>query len=320
MSKNNLNKKDTLIGINLIKNDFELKISKSLNILKVPAPLFVLSDTGLNDNLSGSEKPVEFKIRNYDASFEIVQSLAKWKRFSLKKYDFQEGEGLFADMRAIRRDENISNIHSILVDQWDYEIIISEKDKNISFLKNTVQTIVSTMCKTQKKIKEIFPQLESFINEDVFFITSEELLALYPNLSPKERENKIAETHKTVFIIGIGDKLSNNELHDTRAFDYDDWNLNGDIIIWYPPLGRAIELSSMGIRVNEKTLLVQAKKLGIKEDDFKKYHSDILSKRYPQTLGGGIGQSRFFMVLLNKKHIGEVQSSFWGQNEGDNFL
>ncbi len=309
--KNKLTLIDSQIAIKLVKDNFERKLAKNLNLIRVSAPLFVDPKTGLNDNLSGIEVPVGFNLTKLNQRVEIVQSLAKWKRMALGKYDFPIGTGLYTDMNAIRPDEETDNIHSIYVDQWDWEMVISDEERNVEFLKDIVRKIVLSLTETNKILRETFPTLTFEVNEDVYFITSEELLQMYPNLSSKERENKICQDKKTVFIIGIGEKLSNGESHDSRSPDYDDWSLNGDILIWNPILEMAFEISSMGIRVNKSSLIKQL------ENDNKTdrlnygYHQNIVNGKYPLTIGGGIGQSRVCQLLLEKLHIGEVQVSTW---------
>ena len=302
---------ETQIAIKSCKDMFEKNLAENLSLTRVSAPLFVTKNSGLNDNLNGYERPVTFDIKDLDQVVEIVQSLAKWKRWALNKYNFNIHSGLYTDMNAIRRDELLDNLHSCYVDQWDYELIINKEDRNIDYLKNIVTKITDAIYKTQTNINKLYPKLIPYFKDKTFFITSQELLDLYPNLSPKEREDKICKLHKQVFIIGIGDKLSNNEKHDSRAFDYDDWSLNGDLLVWYPLFNKAIEISSMGIRVDSNSLLKQVDKSNIRKSDLKIYHNKILYNELPLTIGGGIGQSRLCLVLLNKAHIGEVQASLW---------
>ena len=268
---------DTQVAIKLAKDTFEHNLAKNLDLTRVSAPLFVYPETGLNDNLNGVERPVSFEIKDTKKTAEIVHSLAKWKRMALGKYGFAYQKGLYTDMNAIRRDEEMDNLHSIYVDQWDWEKVILEKDRNLDYLKETVRKIVKALIATKKVINKEFPSLKLQFEEDVFFITTEELLQKYPNLSPKERESAICKEKKTVFIIGIGDKLSNGKEHDLRAPDYDDWQLNGDIFIWYEPLNMGVELSSMGIRVNNKSLLSQLEKNNKMERLNYPFHSGIMN-------------------------------------------
>ena len=303
--------RETQIGIKIIKDFFERELAKKLNLIRVSAPLFVRPETGLNDNLSGVEKAVSFNMRKYDQRIEIVQSLAKWKRIALKLYDFNVGEGIYADMDAIRPDEVLDNIHSIYVDQWDWEKIISEEDRNEKYLKEVVETIYDGFRSTEKMINSIYPFLRNKLPEKITFITSQELEDIYPNKSPKEREHLICKDHKAVFLMKIGGKLKSNKPHDTRSPDYDDWELNGDILFWNPVLKEALELSSMGIRVDQDTLKKQLK-IANAEDRLKlSYHRMLMDGKLPLTIGGGIGQSRMCMYFLEKKHIGQVQASVW---------
>jgi len=304
--------KETEIAIKKIKDYFEKTLAEKLNLTRVSAPLFVTAESGLNDTLNGVERPVSFDIKAITQSdVQIVQSLAKWKRVALKRYDFKPGEGLYTDMNAIRRDEELDPLHSVYVDQWDWELLIEKEERNEEKLHSIVKKIFSVFKDTENFVISEFKSLKSFLPDDIFFITSEELLQLYPNLSEKQREDEIAKKYGAVFINKIGDFLSNGKKHDGRAPDYDDWSLNGDILFWYPVLNRAIELSSMGIRVDEKSLVEQLKKSNCEERLQLPYHSDIVNKKLPYTLGGGIGQSRICMFFLGKSHIGEVQSSVW---------
>ena len=269
-------------------------------------------ESGLNDNLNGVERPVTFGVKEQnDRPVEIVHSLAKWKRYALKQYGFHIGEGLYTDMNAIRRDETTDNIHSIYVDQWDWEKIILKKDRNITFLKDTVREIYKVLKKTEKYMAIRYDYIEEILPKEIFFITTQELLDLSPNLAPKEREDRIAREKGAVFLMEIGDKLTNGEPHDGRAPDYDDWHLNGDIIVWYPVLNRSLELSSMGIRVDEEALQRQLTLAGCEERSELPFQKAILEKQLPYTIGGGIGQSRICMFFLRKAHIVEVQSSIW---------
>ena len=298
--------------IKIIKDKFERKLAKELNLKRVSAPLFVTKESGLQDDLSGIERKVSFDIKKDGKEIEIVQSLAKWKRLALKKYKFLVGKGIYTDMTAIRRDENLDQTHSIYVDQWDWENVIERKERNIEFLKDNVKKIVSAIYKTSKFLKiKGFKSVE--INKNVFFIDSQELLNLYPDKTEKEREYLITKKYKTVFIIGIGNDLKNGKPHDKRAPDYDDWNLNGDLFFYHEVLDMALELSSMGIRVDKESLVRQLE-ISQKEERLKyKYHQDILNDNLPLTIGGGIGQSRLCMLLLGRAHVGEVQASYWDE-------
>ena len=303
---------DTQIAIKTVKDFFQQTLSERLYLLRVSAPLFVTPESGLNDNLNGVERPVTFGVKEQnDRPVEIVHSLAKWKRYALKQYGFDILEGLYTDMNATRRDEITDNIHSIYVDQWDWEKIILKKDRNITFLKDTVREIYKVLKKTEKYMAIRYDYIEEILPKEIFFITTQELLDLYPNLSPKEREDRIAREKGAVFLMEIGDKLTNGEPHDGRAPDYDDWHLNGDIIVWYPVLNRSLELSSMGIRVDEEALQRQLTLAGCEERSELPFQKAILEKQLPYTIGGGIGQSRICMFFLRKAHIGEVQSSIW---------
>lgn len=314
--KSVLNLEETEIAIKLVKDTFEKKLSEILGLTRVSAPLFVEPKTGLNDNLNGYEKAVSFKVNQTNDNLEIVQSLAKWKRSALKKYGFR---GIYTDMNAIRPYEELDNIHSLYVDQWDWEMVISVLDRNKEFLKNVVRRIYKALLDTSIVIEAKYPQIIHYLPQDITFITSEELLKKYPNLNSKERENMIAKEYGAVFLMDIGDKLSNGIPHDGRAADYDDWHLNGDLILWYEPLNIAYEISSMGIRVNKESLIYQLK---AKNEEYKldyKYHQDILNDRLPLTIGGGIGQSRMCLFMLNKVHIGEVQASWWPSEDVERF-
>lgn len=313
--KNPLSVLETNIGIKLAKDTFENRLSSLLDITRVSAPIFVNPNTGLNDNLNGVERPVSFEIKSLNETAEIVHSLAKWKRMALGKYGFPINTGLYTDMNAIRRDEDLDNLHSIYVDQWDWERVIDYQDRNIDYLKEVVKKIVRALVETKTIINKRFPMLQLSFKEDVYFITSEELLQRYPDLSPKERENAICKEYQTVFIIGIGEKLSNGESHDLRAPDYDDWALNGDLLVWYEPLQMAIELSSMGIRVDKNSLYDQLVKSNNIDRLNYQYHQDILNDQLPLTIGGGIGQSRLCLIMLEKIHIGEVQVSIWSEED-----
>lgn len=309
-----LNIIETEKAIKLVKDTFQQTLANRLNLTRVSAPLFVQPHTGLNDDLNGVERPVEFDIKELGANVQIVHSLAKWKRLALKRYGFAPGSGLYTDMNAIRRDEELDNCHSVYVDQWDWEKIITPETRNIETLKQTVRDIVHALKETQNKLHQQFSQISSYIEEEIFFITTSELEALYPNLSRKERENQICKEHKTVFLMQIGGPLKDGKPHDGRAPDYDDWNLNGDLLIWYPVLERAMELSSMGIRVDQHALENQLKAAGCEERKNFTFHQMLLNGELPLTMGGGIGQSRLCMVLLEKAHIGEVQASVWPES------
>ena len=291
---------------------FQKSISDHLNLLRVSAPLFVTPQSGLNDNLNGVERPVTFGIKEqHDAPAEIVHSLAKWKRYALKKYGFSYGEGLYTDMSAIRRDESTDNIHSIYVDQWDWEKIIKKEERNVETLKTVVRQVYKSLKKTEKYMAIQYDYIEEILPKDIFFITSQELEDMYPDCTPKQREYKIAKLKGAVFIMQIGGMLASGQKHDGRAPDYDDWKLNGDIIVYYPVLDIALELSSMGIRVDEASLAEQLKISGCEDRKDLPFQKAILNCELPYTIGGGIGQSRICMFFLRKAHIGEVQVSLW---------
>ncbi|MDF2541755.1 MAG: asnA [Herbinix sp.] len=304
--------KETEIGIKYVKDYFERELAKQLNLTRVSAPLFVKPETGLNDNLNGVERPVSFGIKEQDESVvEIVHSLAKWKRQALKRYGFAQGEGLYTDMNAIRRDEETDNIHSIFVDQWDWEKIIDKSERNEDTLKGIVRKVYTALKNTEKYMAEKYDYIKEILPEDITFITSQELEDQYPDKTPKERENIIAKLKGAVFIMQIGGALNSGERHDGRAPDYDDWKLNGDIIVYYPVLDMALELSSMGIRVDENSLKEQLQISGCMDRAEMPFQKALLNKELPYTIGGGIGQSRICMFYLRKAHIGEVQSSIW---------
>ncbi|MFA6826920.1 MAG: aspartate--ammonia ligase [Bacilli bacterium] len=313
--KSHLNLIDTQYAIKIAKDNFEKKLSEKLSLIRVSAPLFVYPETGLNDNLSGSERPVSFEIKETGKYAEIVHSLAKWKRYALGKYKISYDNGIYTDMNAIRRDEELDNLHSIYVDQWDWEKVIAYKDRTREYLIKEVKKIVEALSETKEILLNKYKQLKFSINKEVFFINSENLLKMYPNNTTQERENLICKEKKTVFIIGIGAKLSNNLPHDNRAPDYDDWNLNGDLLIWHPLLNKAVELSSMGIRVDKKTLITQCEIARTIERLNLPFHKSILEDKIPLSIGGGIGQSRLCLVLLEKIHIGEVQASIWSDDD-----
>lgn len=302
---------DTQTAIGKVKRIFEDNLSNALNLKRVSAPLFVLAKTGINDDLNGIERPVEFDIKETSSVAQVVHSLAKWKRMALYKYGFPVDEGLYTDMNAIRRDEEMDNLHSIYVDQWDWEKIIDRPSRNLDTLKNTVIKIVSSICDTLDEIKKQYPTLSLNLSRDVSFVTTQELEDMYPSLSPKERENKYLAEHKTTFIMQIGDVLKSGIKHDGRAPDYDDWKLNGDIVFWNDILECAFEVSSMGIRVDKKSLDEQLTKADCDDRRSFMFHKMLLDGELPLTMGGGIGQSRLCMLLLQKAHIGEVQVSVW---------
>ena len=298
-------------AISNIKSTFQKEFSDALNLKRVTAPLFVKEDSGLNDNLSGVERPVTFDIPAVGANAQIVHSLAKWKRLALKQYDFAVGNGLYTDMNAIRRDEELDNLHSIYVDQWDWEKVITKENRNIDFLKKVVTAIVGAICDTNDSIHARFPQLKTRLCRDVAFITTQELENMYPELTAKERENAFVKVHKTAFIMQIGGALKSGKPHDGRAPDYDDWTLNGDIFFWHDTLDCAVEISSMGIRVDAKALDKQLTISGCNDRRELPFHKMLLNDELPLTIGGGIGQSRLCMLMLGCAHIGEVQSSIW---------
>lgn len=307
-----LNLHDTQLAIKMVKDFFQSMLAQRLNLTRVSAPLFVDAATGLNDNLNGYERPVAFDIKEQeDKSAEVVHSLAKWKRYALKKYGFELGEGIYTDMNAIRRDETTDNIHSIFVDQWDWEKIISRSDRNLEYLKDTVRTVYKCLRKTEQYMAIQFDYIDLTLPKDIFFITTQELEEMFPDSPPKEREYYITKAKGAVCLLQIGDKLASGEPHDGRAPDYDDWALNADIIVYYPVLDIALELSSMGIRVDKKALKEQLEKAGCPERAELPFQKAILNEQLPYTIGGGIGQSRICMFFLRKAHIGEVQSSLW---------
>ncbi len=300
-------------AIEYIKKNFQYNLSSELNLKRVSAPLFVDEASGLNDNLNGVERPVSFDVPSVGKNGQVVHSLAKWKRFALKKYDFYEGNGLYADMNAIRRDEELDNIHSVYVDQWDWEKIIRKENRNTEYLKNTVKKIVNAICNTHGQLLNEFPVVNTKLSRDVTFITTQELEDMYPDKTAKERENAFVKEHKTVFIMKIGGALKSGKPHDGRAPDYDDWELNGDILFWNDVLGIAFEVSSMGIRVDEKSLDKQLKIAGCDDRRELPFHKMLLNGELPLTMGGGIGQSRLCMLLIGTAHIGEVHASLWDE-------
>ncbi|MCU6746379.1 MULTISPECIES: aspartate--ammonia ligase [Lachnospiraceae] len=304
--------RETEVAIKEIKDHFERALAKSLHLTRVSAPLFVRPESGMNDNLNGVERPVSFGIKEQnDTAAEIVHSLAKWKRYALKHYDFHSGEGLYTDMSAIRRDEDTDNIHSLYVDQWDWEKIISKEERNMETLEYTVRKVYSALKDTEEFISRRYNYIEPWLPDDIFFITSQELEDMFPEAAPKEREYRIAKAKGAVFISQIGKELASGKKHDGRAPDYDDWELNGDIIVYYPVLDIGLELSSMGIRVDEGALKKQLKLADCEERASLPFQKALLNGELPYTVGGGIGQSRICMYYLRKAHIGEVQSSIW---------
>ncbi|MBQ7360090.1 MAG: aspartate--ammonia ligase [Lachnospiraceae bacterium] len=310
--KSELSLYDTQVAIKTVKDFFQSLLAERLHLLRVSAPLFVDPRSGLNDNLNGIERPVTFDIKEQDGKeAEIVQSLAKWKRYALKKYGFHIGEGLYTDMSAIRRDEVADNIHSIYVDQWDWEKIISKEDRELDVLMDTVRTVYKVLRKTEKFMSIQYDYIEEVLPPEIFFITTQELEDMFPDYSAKEREYYIAKAKGAVCIMQIGDELESGERHDGRAPDYDDWSLNADIIVYYPVLDIALELSSMGIRVDKEALEYQLKKSGCEDRAELPFQKAILEEKLPYTIGGGIGQSRICMFFLRKAHIGEVQCSIW---------
>lgn len=307
--------RETEVAIKEVKDHFERALAKSLHLTRVSAPLFVKPQTGLNDNLNGVERPVAFGIKEQDDDIaEIVHSLAKWKRYALKRYEFHSGEGLYTDMSAIRRDEDTDNIHSIYVDQWDWEKVISKEERNTETLQYTVRKVYAALKDTEDYMSRRYNYIEALLPDDITFITSQELEDMYPGMNAKEREYQIAKNKGAVFISQIGKTLASGEKHDGRAPDYDDWELNGDIIVYYPVLDIALELSSMGIRVDEEALKRQLKLAGCEERAELDFQKSLLAGELPYTIGGGIGQSRICMYYLRKAHIGEVQSSIWPED------
>ncbi len=304
---------ETQKAIGFVKRVFQDDLAKELNLTRVSAPLFVEPLSGLNDDLNGVERPVSFDIKATGSSVQIVHSLAKWKRMALNKYHFPVGEGLYTDMNAIRRDEDMDNLHSIYVDQWDWEKVIDKETRTTENLKETVIKIVNAICDAHESVKEKFPQLKLNLSREVKFITTQELEDMYPDKTSKERENEFVKMHKTVFLMQIGDKLKSGKSHDGRAPDYDDWALNGDILFYNEVLDCAFEVSSMGIRVDEISLKEQLIKAGCEERSKLTFHKALLNGELPLTMGGGIGQSRLCMLLLEKAHVGEVQVSVWDE-------
>lgn len=312
--KSLLTLRETEVAIKKVKDFFERQLAVELNLTRVSAPIFVRSDSGLNDNLNGHERPVSFDIQSGE-ELEIVHSLAKWKRMALKLYKFSLHEGLYTDMNAIRRDEELDNIHSMFVDQWDWERIIDKSERNEHTLKKTVKCIYRALRHTEIYISSEYPFIEKMLPDEITFITAQELEDMYPDLSPKEREHRICKDKGAVFLMQIGGSLASGKPHDGRAPDYDDWTLNGDILVYYPVLDTALELSSMGIRVDEEAMIKQLKISGCEDRASLPFHKALLAGELPYTIGGGIGQSRMCMFFLRKAHIGEVQSSFWSEND-----
>ena len=298
-------------AISFIKQTFQTRLASAMNLKRVSAPLFVTEASGLNDNLNGTERPVSFDVPAVGESVQVVHSLAKWKRLALHEYHFYVGNGLYTDMNAIRRDEELDNIHSIYVDQWDWERVITREERTLDYLKEVAQTIVNVICDTNELLKVDFPELKTTLNRNMFSITTSELEDMYPELTPKERENAITEKYGTVLLMQIGGKLKNGKPHDGRAPDYDDWELNGDILFYNEVLKRAFEISSMGIRVDENSLDRQLTERGCDDRRSLPFHKALLAGELPLTVGGGIGQSRLCMLMMGCAHIGEVQSSIW---------
>ncbi len=316
--KSQLGGRETERAIKFIKDTFQHEIIAALNLQRISAPLFVRPETGLNDNLNGVERPVSFDAPCIGgAKLEIVHSLAKWKRMTLGRYGFNRGEGLYTDMNAIRRDEEVDNLHSMYVDQWDWEAVIDKSERTPETLKNYVKRIYSAMKSTQSRVCQEYSVIKNNFPEDIAFITTQELEDMYPDLDPKERENRLLRDKRAVFLMQIGKTLASGKRHDGRAPDYDDWELNGDIIVYYPELDIAYELSSMGIRVDENSLVSQLKISGCEDRLELDFHKKLVNKELPYTIGGGIGQSRLCMYMLGKAHIGEVQASVWPEEMRD---
>ena len=309
--KTKLSQRETQYAIKTVKDTFQLKLSKALNLDRVTAPIMVTKESGINDDLNGVERKVHFTMKNIEGEAEVVQSLAKWKRMALYRYGYEHGEGIYTDMNAIRRDDDTDNLHSLFVDQWDWCRVITKEERNIDFLKEIVKKIVRAITETNEVVKNAYPMLSFEMSDEVFFITTQELEDMYPDLTPKKRENEITKKHGTVFLMQIGKRLKSGEKHDGRAPDYDDWALNGDILAWNEVLGCAFEISSMGIRVDAESLHRQLELEGCSERESFPFHRMILDGTLPLTIGGGIGQSRLCMLLLEKAHIGEVQCAIW---------
>ncbi|MCK4574923.1 aspartate--ammonia ligase [candidate division WOR-3 bacterium] len=320
--RSHLNLKETEEAIKYIKDSFQTKLCRELNLKRVSATIVVLSRTGINDNLTGIENPISFNVTDIEERAEIVQSLAKWKRMALADYGFKCGEGLYTDMNAIRPDESLDNLHSIYVDQWDWERAIKKEDRNLGFLEKIVKGIYNAMKDTEKIVYKNYFDIKPVLPEDITFVHTEDLIEKYPDLIPQERENKIAEEYKAVFLVGMGGELKDGTIHDGRAPDYDDWStstrngkkgLNGDIIVWNPVIEKAFELSSMGIRVDREAMLRQLKIRNAEDRKELEWHKRLFAGEFPESIGGGIGQSRLCMFFLRKVHIGEVQASVWPQ-------
>lgn len=310
--------RETQEAIKYIRDTFQKELGREMNLERISAPLFVEKSSGLNDDLNGVERPVQFDVAGLSGeTVEVVHSLAKWKRMALHEYDFRPGEGLYTNMNAIRRDEELDNLHSCYVDQWDWEKVITKDQRNLDTLKDTVREIFKIIKHMQHEVWYKYPNAVKHLPKDIYFITSQELLDLYPDKTPKERENLITKEHGCVFLMQIGEKLSNGAPHDGRAPDYDDWQLNGDILFWFENLQCALEISSMGIRVDEASLDDQLKKAGCENRRNLPYHKMLLNGELPYTIGGGIGQSRLCMLLLDRAHVGEVQASVWPQEMRD---
>lgn len=311
--QSNLSLRETEKAIKLIKDNFEKRFAAALNLERISAPLFVREGSGINDDLNGTERAVNFDIKSIQDTAVIIHSLAKWKRMALKTYHYNLGEGIYTDMNAIRRDDDVDNIHSIYVDQWDWELVLSQEQRTEEFLKDTVRKITACVADTLLDVREVFPQITAKINRDVYFIKSQELEDMFPKLSPKEREKEITRRYGTVFIMQIGDTLKSGVKHDGRSPDYDDWALNGDLLFWNEVMGEQLEISSMGIRVTPQSLKEQLAKNNCTERLKYNYHNLLVNGQLPLSIGGGIGQSRLCMLLLQKLHIGEVQVSLWPQ-------
>lgn len=303
--------RETQSAVKYIKDTFQKKLIAGLNLDRITAPLIVFSESGINDDLNGVERKVSFSMKEIDGTAEVVQSLAKWKRMALHRYGYENGEGIYTDMNALRRDDDVDNTHSIFVDQWDWERVLTREDRNTDFLKRTVETIAHAVVDTFYEVKAKYPKIQGDFNREVFFITSQELEDMYPDMTSKERENAITKEHGTVFISQIGSVLKSGKKHDGRAPDYDDWSLNGDLFFWHNALNASLEISSMGIRVDAQSLMKQLEICNATERTKFEYHKMILNDELPLTIGGGIGQSRLCMLMLDKAHIGEVQVSLW---------
>lgn len=306
-----LSLRDTQKAIKMTKDLFQTALAEALSLDRITAPLMVTEASGINDDLSGVERKVAFEMKEIGGVAEVVQSLAKWKRMALYRYGYEAGVGIYTDMNAIRRDDDVDNIHSVYVDQWDWERVITREERSLDFLKDIVSRIVRVLSDVKRALRKAYPVLSYDISPDVYFITSEELLRLYPDMTAKERENAVTKEHGCVFIMQIGGALSNGERHDSRAPDYDDWSLNGDLLVWDPVLSLALEISSMGIRVDESSIVSQLRTAGAEERLRFPYHKMVKDGTLPLTIGGGIGQSRLCMLILEKAHIGEVQCSIW---------